>query len=256
MSMMDQIVDDSPPQESPSTSQSAGEGVTNTSFMGRIRRVGGLLLGVGSATSPAPVNNVSLNGGDLDSSLLNSTSQSFSATPRRRGKPPKSPVSNLQSAETATNWLLDHIALSPDPAKYIVRAQLLDRYRQFCEETQEVPQIDSALGKFVKQCFPSATTKRPGSQYAYGGISWKEDILLQQQQNHQQVDRDWGAELAELHSTIPTLRRVPRGAFASGAGPHQDDTEDYHHQLGGSLGKSTTLPLPHFTSPPQIGQGD
>ncbi|OXA42730.1 DNA-binding protein RFX7 [Folsomia candida] len=185
--------------EDPSASSPSPPEDLNTSLLGRIRRVGGLWLGGGSAMAPPPAE-------DANSSLLSAT------TVKRRGRPPKipttptidlknllrgdespgpstlgpshlavtaprprrksaSPSSSSDANSAATNWLLETFIVSEDPSTAIHKSRIWDRYTEFCEESGTVPLVDAVLGKRVKECFPSVKTRRSNLQNAYIGIT-------------------------------------------------------------------------------------
>lgn len=74
--------------------------------------------------------------------------------------------------------------------------------------------IDSALGKLIKECFPTITTTRNGQRkklkYSYVGIAFK--LEVDDSISSQNLEDDIGTILAGLKQRIPTLRRCPKGS--------------------------------------------
>lgn len=130
--------------------------------------------------------------------------------PRRKSA---SPSSSSDANSAATNWLLETFIVSEDPSTAIHKSRIWDRYTEFCEESGTVPLVDAVLGKRVKECFPSVKTRRSNLQNAYIGITWVETARQQQEQRQhkQQLADRFGEDLANLHISVPTLRRVPKG---------------------------------------------
>ncbi|OXA61805.1 RFX-like transcription factor daf-19 [Folsomia candida] len=230
-------------EEVPPTSPSSED--LNTSLLGRLRRVGSSWLGGGGAMVPPPAE-------DVNVSLLSTTvvrkrgrPPKTPTTPIAPNFPPESPslgdeepgpstldtsrlavkaprpprksVSPSNRADAtadATNWLLERIRVSDNPALAILKSQLMDRYEEYCEGKGTEPLIDSLIGKEVKKCFPNVTTSRKGGrgnvQYTYGGITWVADALQQQQHSQQQQQHAarFRERLADLHALTKTVQEV------------------------------------------------
>ncbi|OXA43090.1 LINE-1 retrotransposable element ORF2 protein [Folsomia candida] len=217
----------------------------NSSLFGKLRRVGSAWLGGGGATVPPPAE-------DVNASLLTSTTARKRGRPPKTPttpiapnfppeslpqgdeepgpstldpsrlavkapRPPRksvSPSSRADATADATNCLLERIRVSDNPSSSILKATLMQRYTSYCAEKGTEPLIDASIGKEVRKCFPDAITKRQVGRHSWWGIAFVEDALQQQQHSQQQQHHAarFREDLAALHTSVPTLRRVPEGA--------------------------------------------
>ncbi|OXA58286.1 Retrovirus-related Pol polyprotein from type-2 retrotransposable element R2DM [Folsomia candida] len=109
---------------------------------------------------------------------------------------------------TTQYWLKSNLV--EDPLGLIPKSEIVARYAHHIQTSGEGRVVDATVGKYILQLFPSTKFSRPptrGAANAYIGIRWKDQPPLLPH-----APRNWGAELSQLKNTVPTLRRVPKGA--------------------------------------------
>jgi hypothetical protein len=89
----------------------------------------------------------------LDVSTLNVPSQ------RRASTSSPNAAQKKEITDTARNWVRTTLIFDPDPESYIVKGDIFSRY---CLEVRAARVVDTTLGKYIKEIFPTTTTRRFG----------------------------------------------------------------------------------------------
>lgn len=121
---------------------------------------------------------------------------SLSVPRSSRSVSPVSPgVSKEDTLASAREWVRNSlVAIDPDtrPQVQIKKAEVFARYSVFISQGVEDGVAEATLGKYIKEIFPNAATRRTGargsSQYCYEGIQWADAPPP----SPQRQQRDWG----------------------------------------------------------------
>lgn len=109
-------------------------------------------------------------------------------------------------------WIMDTLCLSPGNS--ILKADLFRRFSEEMDRRGIVAVSEPTLLKHLDAAFPTISKERQGRFVAFEGISWKGESsnTSPPPSSFSSTHCDIGPFLANLRSTVPTLRRVPKGA--------------------------------------------
>jgi len=141
---------------------------------------------------------------------ISNTSTFVSATNTRLSKP--------ELLQAATDWTLENLV--SDQNSIIMKTEIRRKYNDFCDLNGIQGVSEIVFGKVMKSCFPSIKTRRLRGIQHFSGISWvnahsaatNTEIEIEKEESSHPEDNYFEDLFPRLKSTMPTLRRCPRGA--------------------------------------------